>query len=480
EEMLQALPPSPENDRLRVELAAVLCRYSPLFGDPQATIRLAQTALATVEQSDAVSRSRLLFGLAVAHGLQGKAAESAEEFEACLRLAILAGDDGLAAEVLGLEAQDKAHCGHLGEAARLYRQIVDLPRPGEDPGGDEAPVAGLGYLGLAEIHLERYELDRAEASLERGMELCAQGGLDGIYSGYGIRSRLRQARGDLAGALADIETVERTFRRGDDPMLAARRVLLARAMGDQAELGRVLEPWTRLLQGASGGPGARSPALVLDVVKVLLAQGYLAQGQNQKALDLLSELEAGARRDGRFGLLIRVYLLEALARHLAGHPVSESARQNLVRALELAEPEGYVLTFLEEFPAAASLLADVHNDAWVDEQVRKYAARLLSASSLLGSPRQKDGESQPGTASHLHDEISWQDTQEPAPVEPLSSRELETLRLIGEGYTNQEIAGRLAITLHTVKKHSSNIFGKLGVSSRTQAIARARRLGLIE
>ena len=64
-------------------------------------------------------------------------------------------------------------------------------------------------------------------------------------------------------------------------------------------------------------------------------------------------------------------------------------------------------------------------------------------------------------------------------IDPLSKRELEILRLIGEGYTNQEIAGRLVITLHTVKKLSSNIYGKLGVRSRTQAVARARELQLL-
>ena len=64
-------------------------------------------------------------------------------------------------------------------------------------------------------------------------------------------------------------------------------------------------------------------------------------------------------------------------------------------------------------------------------------------------------------------------------IEPLTQRELEILRLIREGYSNQEIAERLVITLHTVKKHSSNIYSKLGVNNRTQAVARARQLGLV-
>jgi LuxR family transcriptional regulator, maltose regulon positive regulatory protein len=225
----------------------------------------------------------------------------------------------------------------------------------------------------------------------------------------------------------------------------------------------------------------------------LVAEGYQALGRNQEALDLLGEMESAARHDGRFGLLIRVYLLEALAQqgqHAAGLPpatrgtgraqeVASAARRSLARALELAEPEGYVLVFLEALPALAPLLAFIKDDAGGNERVRGYAARLLAASAPSANTSPGQGNIPLGDAGRRNLALGQYD-QEPAPAEPLSDRELEILRLIGEGYTNQEIAGSLVITLHTVKKHSSNIFGKLGVSSRTQAVARARRLGLIE
>ena len=65
-------------------------------------------------------------------------------------------------------------------------------------------------------------------------------------------------------------------------------------------------------------------------------------------------------------------------------------------------------------------------------------------------------------------------------VEPLSERELEVLRLIAAGLSNREIAGRLVISLSTVKGHTANIFGKLGVKNRTQAVARGRELELVQ
>jgi LuxR family maltose regulon positive regulatory protein len=508
EAVLQALPPSPENDRLRVELTAVLCRYSPVFGDPARTIRLAEKALAALDEAgdgayeggadngDDVTRARLVFGLAVAHSLEGKGAEATQEFEECVRLAKATRDMGLAAEALGLMAQDRVHCGRLSEAAGLYQTIVDLA--GEQAEGrgltGETPLAGLGHLGLAGIYLERNDLEQAEASLARGMELCARAGLDGIYAGYAIRARLKQARGDLTGALADIETVERTYRRGDDPLLATRRILVAHATGDSGAVGRVMEPWVRLLGAGSEVSGPQPPALVLDVVKVLVARAYLALGKAAAALDLLAGVEASALGDARLGLLIEVYLLEALARQArhAAEPaqgprgpepdsaaVPDRARDDIERALGLAEQEGFTLAFLEEAPEVVPLLRAAAGDAGTDWRVRRHAEKLLAALSLpeLGQrsePGGRRGNSRP------HDTALPPAAHEPLPIEPLSERELEILRLIGEGCTNQEIAERLVITLHTVKKHSSNIFGKLGVTNRTQAVAKARRLGLLE
>ncbi len=102
EAMLRALPPSPENDRLRVELTVILCRYSPVFGNPSRTIRLAQEALRSVPEQDQVTRARLVFALAVAHALDGNLVEATAAFDESLRLARSTGDDALAIEIMGL------------------------------------------------------------------------------------------------------------------------------------------------------------------------------------------------------------------------------------------------------------------------------------------------------------------------------------------------------------------------------------------
>ncbi|HTP10038.1 MAG TPA: response regulator transcription factor, partial [Anaerolineae bacterium] len=135
-----------------------------------------------------------------------------------------------------------------------------------------------------------------------------------------------------------------------------------------------------------------------------------------------------------------------------------------VKALELAdEPEGSVMLFVEEGSAIKPLLQVVADRAATPERLKQYARKLLAAFPV--SDRALTSPVPPVSGEQL--------------IEPLSKRELEILQLIGDGYSNLEIADRLVITLHTVKKHSSNIFTKLGVTSRTQAVARARQLGLL-
>jgi LuxR family maltose regulon positive regulatory protein len=120
------------------------------------------------------------------------------------------------------------------------------------------------------------------------------------------------------------------------------------------------------------------------------------------------------------------------------------------------------LLFLEEGPALIPLLKAVVGQRAVPDRARKYAQQLLNAFAGIGKP----------TALHLPGEAVDL-------IEPLTSREMEVLQLIATGDSNQVIADKLVITVRTVKKHTTNILGKLDVSNRTQAVARARELGLI-
>jgi LuxR family maltose regulon positive regulatory protein len=160
---------------------------------------------------------------------------------------------------------------------------------------------------------------------------------------------------------------------------------------------------------------------------------------------------------------MEVHLLRGLAlqkRH-AGN-ISSDAVAHLERALELAEPAGFVLLLLEEGPALVPLLDAVAGRRAAPGRLKQYTQKLLNAFAETGKP----------AAPHLPGEADGL-------VESLTAREMEILQFVAAGDSNQAIADKLVITVRTVKKHITNILGKLGVSNRTQAAARARELGLI-
>jgi LuxR family maltose regulon positive regulatory protein len=202
----------------------------------------------------------------------------------------------------------------------------------------------------------------------------------------------------------------------------------------------------------------KAPTHVSGFEYIALARILIAQGRWDETTRLLQRMLEAAEVGGDTTRVIEIMMLQALAFH-AGNDTAR-AMDVLERALTLAEPEGFIRIFVDEGPPMARLLYEALARGIAPE----YARRLLAAFPMP-EPEQ-DGSP---------------DTQAPESdlIEPLSERELEVLQLIAEGLTNPEIASRLFLSLHTVKTHARNIYGKLGVHNRTQAVTRARALGVL-
>ena len=199
------------------------------------------------------------------------------------------------------------------------------------------------------------------------------------------------------------------------------------------------------------------------------ARILLAQDACPDAIHLLSRLCDSAEAGNRNGSLIEIHALKAIA--LLGMDELQQAVVEVESALALAEPEGYIRTFLDEgYPMSVLLSHVANNPASVGS---KYALRLLAAfQEENGSARSMI----PPMASHDHGASSDPDT---SPVEPLSRRELDVLLSMALGNTNQEIARQLIVAPGTVKAHTASIYRKLDVANRTEAVARARQLGIL-
>jgi LuxR family maltose regulon positive regulatory protein len=178
----------------------------------------------------------------------------------------------------------------------------------------------------------------------------------------------------------------------------------------------------------------------------------VARHEYDKALVILEGLLETATKEHWLGLMVELRVLEALALQARGS--MRAALNPLRKALALASPEGYMRTFLDE----GNRLAELLERASSDSAMPPYLGVVLAGF--------KDGAT--GTAS---DSLSRPTV--------LTQREREILEHIAAGESNQEIAEQLVLTLSTVKRHASNIFYKLGVRSRTQAVARARQRGLL-
>jgi len=274
-----------------------------------------------------------------------------------------------------------------------------------------------------------------------------------MVSGYTALALILQAQNDVAGALEALEKaeairVEHPNYGRLDSMLNGCRIRLRLAQdGPEVATRQAME--IRL--------GEASALIFREQGQMLLARIFIEQQKCDETLRLLEQPAQGTEAGGRFGRLIEILALQAIAQQLQGD--TAQALNALEKALTLGEPEGYAHVFMDLGAPMATLLQQAAARGLAPD----YVSRLLAAFEI---------EAKGIIPTSLHPEAT-------ALIEPLTERELEVLHLIGTGYTNRDIAAALVITLNTVKKHTSGIYGKLGVHSRTQAVARAQELGLL-
>jgi LuxR family maltose regulon positive regulatory protein len=426
--VLEVLPPSPENDRLRRALTRLL------------------------DTIDMVARGLMY---SVDH-------KTEEAIQVCSQARDMALEDGqvfLATQAIEGLALAQYHQGRLRASAQSCQQVIDLAAQN----AAQAPLAAAGYVELAGIHIEWNDLETATDLLDRALALCREWGIvQTLNEAYTAQSHLLQLRGDIESAWEALAKArEFTSVEGDRSLvnfrLATQQARLNLAAGEPEKAVRWVEGTLVVFLS-----GEQLPAAFVVTLQTILARAYLAQGEAEEALAALEPLLGPAEAAGAFLHVIEVCALKALALHALGD--AGAALAALERSLTLAEPEGYVRMYLDEGAPMIQLLREAASQGIHTE----YANRLLTLSQVSKHRRAEENIS-PAPPSPLT----------PALIDPLTPRELDVLQLINQGLSNKEIAAKLVIALNTVKRHTSSIYGKLGVRSRTQAIARAREFGLI-
>jgi LuxR family maltose regulon positive regulatory protein len=353
--------------------------------------------------------------------------------------------------------------GRLHEAISTYEQSLHLAREQGDPA-----LQGTAelYTGLSALHCEQGDLGTARQHLLRCGEL---GELDEVYLYRWCLAQagLKKAQGDLDGALDQLEEAERHYLRGPIPDVLPVAALKTRVWVRQGKLDEALG-WVRE-RGLSTDDDLSYLREFehVTLVRVLIAQYVYDRVDSyiHEAIGLLDRLLKAGEEGGRTGSVIEILVLQALA-HEAQGDISP-ALVSLERALTLAEPEGYVRLFVDEGPPMAQLLNEVLSRAVALNRgiATDYVRQLLGAFPDA-EPEQADSVQRGAPGSEL--------------VEPLSEREIDVLELIAAGHTYQEVGERLVISLNTVRHHTKNIYSKLDVTNRTQAIKKANDLNLLK
>jgi LuxR family maltose regulon positive regulatory protein len=428
-----------------------------LRGEPDPAIRFASQALSEVGEHEWMLASNARGYLGIAEWLRGRLTKAEGLLSSTIEQWRAAGERYLAVRGCHHLGQVQRAQGRLDAALETYQQGLEIAAPSGRP---TLPAAGIAHVGMAEVAYQRGELDTALRHVSEGIALARQlSYTQPLATGLAALAWIRQANGEPAEAIQAIEEAERvapepgvTGLLNPVPSLRARLLL---AQGDAAPAAR----WVRQ-RGLSPDD---EPVYPREPEYLVLVRVLLARDLPDQALRLLDRLGGAAAAQRRLGSLIEIQALQALA--LAAGGDEAAAVATLAEALTAARLQGYVRVFADEGPPMTTvvgrLVARPTGPTAAGGMPLDHLARLLQAFDA--------GHARQGGAA----------TVAAGMVESLTEREVEVLGLLAAGRSNQRIAEELVVTLDTVKKHVSHLLDKLGAANRTEAVARARELGLI-
>ncbi len=438
-------------------IAVVRAYQAGALGDVPGTLNYARQALDFLPEGEHFWRGAATAFLGISYWANGDLEAAHGSFGDGIATLKLAGDTDLEISGEYILAGIRVAQGRLREAERAYEQALQIA-------ADHGEPVLLGtvdlYVGLSELHCEYGDLEAAREYLLRSEELGELGAIpENRHRPYVAKARIKKIEGDLESTLDLLSEAERLFVKTPTPVIRPIAALKAQAWVAQGRLAEA-QDWVR-----ERGLSVDDELSYLHefehmtLAKVLIARYRSDQGAKRsidEVTGLLERLLKAADEGERTGSVIEILMLQALAHEAQGNiPLGLVP---LERAMTLAEPEGYLRIFVDEGEAMRSLL----RHAAAEGIASSYVQRLLSA---FDKPAQPASSNSTVAIAGL--------------AEPLSEREIEVLRLIAAGMTNQEIAEQLVVSISTVKTHINRTYRKLEVRTRTQAVARIRQLGIV-
>jgi len=416
------------------EIAAIRAIIATVHQDIPAIQHYSDEALRLVPAEDSQLRCGVLLSQGTAATLSGALEQSVD----LLQQAIVESQRGrqpiihlLAISTL---AQTYEALGAFDQAERLHRQVIALEA---DPAMGSLPLIGVGYVGLGGVLHERLLFEEAEAVLQKGFEIGRRWGSPEIQIGALLSlARLRFTQGNLEEGLAFLDRLESEFAAAlpihEGGHIQSIRARFQLAQGQTASARKWVQSFLR---------DKNPPSTFEDESQwLVVARVWLAVGENHPAREMLTTLETAARAAHRASL-IEILLLKS---RLPGE-----GETTLAEALALGAAHNQRRVFVDE-PELLPFLRVYH---------AKHLEDPFAASLLMDCERRMKAMEKPPTL--------------------LSDREMDVLRLMAAGLSNQEIAERLVVALSTIKSHVKSILMKLDAENRTAAVTRAREIELL-